>query len=104
VPALERPYIVLLDLNLPQMDGFSVLKKIRADPDLCDIPVFALTTSTRDDDKAAAYELGVVAYLPKGLLGEDCEDLVSQVKANWSTVPTHAHTSLRRTFDQSSAR
>lgn len=60
-----RPGIVLLDLNMPGIDGRETLRIIRADPTIRRIPVVILTTSTADDDIAASYEAGANAYIVK---------------------------------------
>ena len=63
--ALARPYVVLLDLNLPQLSGLELLAELRADPALADTVVFVQTTSLDEADQAAAYALSVAGYLPK---------------------------------------
>ena len=60
-----RPDIILLDLNLPQKDGFSVLVDIKNDPQLRTIPVVVLTTSSNPDDILKAYELHASFYIKK---------------------------------------
>jgi CheY-like chemotaxis protein len=60
-----RPDIVLLDLNLPRMDGREVLEEIKADPLLKQIPVVALTTSSDEADVVSCYAAGANAYLTK---------------------------------------
>ena len=62
---LARPYLVLLDLNMPRMDGIEFLKELRKDDDLKKSIVFVMTTSDADEDKVAAYNLGVAGYLLK---------------------------------------
>jgi CheY-like chemotaxis protein len=62
---LPRPAVVLLDLNMPGIDGRETLRIIRADPRIRRIPVVILTTSTADDDIAASYEAGANAYIVK---------------------------------------
>jgi len=57
--------LVLLDLNLPQLDGREVLAAIKGDPRLKSIPVVVLTTSKSEDDVTRAYELGANCYLTK---------------------------------------
>ncbi len=59
------PDIVLLDIILPQMDGFTVLKSLKADPKLKDIPVVLLTNLGQDGDVKKGIELGAVDYLIK---------------------------------------
>ena len=60
-----RPDVVLLDLNLPKMDGREVLKRIRMDPALRSIPVIVLTTSGAEGDVAGAYAERADSYLQK---------------------------------------
>ena len=60
-----RPHLVLLDLNLPRMDGRQVLKEIKGDPELRSIPVVVLTTSEADEDILRSYELHANAYVTK---------------------------------------
>ena len=60
-----RPDLVLLDLNLPRMDGRQVLEAIKSDPDLASIPVVVLTTSENEDDVLHSYSLHANAYVTK---------------------------------------
>ena len=62
---LLRPFIVLLDLNLPRMDGLEFLKDLRTDEELKKSIVFIMTTSDADEDKVKAYNLGVAGYILK---------------------------------------
>ena len=62
---LPRPFIVLLDLNMPRMDGIEFLKEVRKDDELRKSIVFIMTTSNADEDKVAAYNLGVAGYILK---------------------------------------
>ncbi|MCB1154709.1 response regulator [bacterium] len=62
---LPRPCIVLLDLNMPRMDGLEFLRELRADPELSSVVVFALTTSTASRDRAEAYRHQVAGYIAK---------------------------------------
>lgn len=61
----KRPDLVLLDLNMPRMDGREVLEAIRADPKLSMIPVVVLTTSESDVDVLHSYKLNAAAYIAK---------------------------------------
>jgi CheY-like chemotaxis protein len=61
----ERPSLVLLDLNMPQLDGLGVLDAIRADAALHDIPVVMLTTSREQSDIQACYQRGANGYVVK---------------------------------------
>lgn len=66
---VERPVIVLLDLNMPRMDGFEFLHALRADPGLRDLVVFVLTTSASDADRTRAYHENIAGYLVKSSIG-----------------------------------
>lgn len=67
---LLKPYLILLDLDLPGGDGMRFLDALRSDPHLRRSIVFALSNSTRDEDKAAAYERRVAGYLVKDSLAQ----------------------------------
>lgn len=62
---LKPPYLILLDLKLPRMDGFAFLAELRNDPLLCRTPVIVLTTSNHEADVEAAYAHHVAGYLVK---------------------------------------
>jgi CheY-like chemotaxis protein len=66
---LETPVIVLLDINMPGMDGFQVLDRMRADTELGGTVVFILSTSRREQDLARAYAGHVAGYMVKSSLG-----------------------------------
>ena len=61
----KKPDIILLDILLPKMDGFSVLKELKADPSVKNIPVILLTNLGQKDDVAKGLEAGAVDYLIK---------------------------------------
>ncbi|ATA29403.1 serine phosphatase [Mycobacterium lepraemurium] len=60
-----RPDLILLDLNLPKYDGRQLLEKIKSDPDLAQIPVVALTTSSAEEDILKSYKLRANTYVTK---------------------------------------
>ncbi|MAG58385.1 MAG: two-component system response regulator [Planctomycetes bacterium] len=60
-----RPHILLLDLNMPKVDGRGVLLEIRKDPQLRRLPVVVLTTSREEEDILRSYDLGVNSYISK---------------------------------------
>ena len=62
---LPRPYLILLDLNMPRMGGIEFLQELRRDEDLKKSIVFVMTTSGADEDKVKAYDLGVAGYILK---------------------------------------
>jgi CheY-like chemotaxis protein len=90
-----RPDFVLLDLNLPRMDGREVLVHIKEDPLLSSIPVIILTTSDADADVLKSYELNANAYLKKPVTLEAFESLVRSINDFWLTkvmLPQHSPT------------
>lgn len=74
---LPRPYLILLDLSLPKMDGFAFLQALRQDPILKTSIVFAVTGSKADADKRKTYQQGIAGYLPKGNVGERFQELAA---------------------------
>jgi CheY-like chemotaxis protein len=83
--AAPRPDFILLDLNLPRMDGREVLVHIKEDPDLRTIPTIILTTSEADADILKSYELNANAYLKKPVTLEAFEALVRSINDFWLT-------------------
>lgn len=69
--------LVLLDLNLPRMDGRGVLEAIRSDPDLRSLPVVVMTTSDNDRDVLESYQMGANCYITKAV---DFEEFVRAVR------------------------
>jgi chemotaxis family two-component system response regulator Rcp1 len=80
-----RPDFILLDLNLPRMDGREVLARIKADASLRTIPTVILTTSEAATDVLRAYELNANAYLKKPVTLEAFESLVASINDFWLT-------------------
>ena len=65
-PALSpTPGIILVDLNMPRMDGRTAIQALKADPALCHIPIIVLTTSSAEEDIFRSYALGVSSYITK---------------------------------------
>lgn len=83
---VQRPYLILLDLNMPRMSGLEFLKELRADEKLRDSIVFVLTTSDDDRDIVAAYEQNVAGYILKSSAGSDFVNLVSMLDMFWRFV------------------
>lgn len=69
------PEVILLDLNMPRMNGIEFLTELRSSPQLQDIPVFITTTSSMDVDRLSAENLGVSGYILKPLDFETSSDL-----------------------------
>ena len=78
-----RPHLILLDLNMPKLDGRQVLERIKADPALLKIPVVVLTTSRHDEDVARCYELGCNSFISKPVEIHDFLDAVRQLSCYW---------------------
>ncbi|MFK7737476.1 MAG: response regulator [Pirellulaceae bacterium] len=85
-PKLSRPYLILLDLNMPKMSGLEFLEEVRNDASLRDSIVFVLTTSDADRDKLMAYEKNVAGYIVKSRVGEDFVNLVNVIDHYWRYV------------------
>ena len=81
-----RPGLVLLDLNLPKMDGREVLKEIKQDPDLKSIPVVILTTSEAEEDIVKTYELHANCYITKPVDFEQFMKVVRSIQDFWVTI------------------
>lgn len=83
---LPRPYLILLDLKMPRMDGIQFLREIRRDERLSDSIIFVLTTSNSDEDKVAAYKQHIAGYLLKSDAGEGFLKLVKMLERFVVTV------------------
>jgi len=81
-----RPDLVLLDLNLPKMDGREVLKRMKTDPGLMTIPVVILTTSQADVDVLAAYEYHANCYIQKPVDLTRFLAVIAAIETFWLTV------------------
>jgi two-component system, chemotaxis family, response regulator Rcp1 len=81
-----RPDLILLDLNMPRMDGREVLGVIKADADLRRIPVIILTTSQSEDDIAEAYSLAANCYVAKPVDLDEFLDVVRAIDDFWLTL------------------
>lgn len=75
---IPRPYLILLDLNLPRMNGIEFLQVLRQDSALQDSTVLVLTTSERKQDKTAAYNAQVAGYFVKSDITEELVGVIKQ--------------------------
>jgi CheY-like chemotaxis protein len=80
------PDLILLDLNLPRMDGREVLAEVKNDPRLCSIPVVVLTTSQAEEDVLRSYQLHANAYVSKPVDFEQFINVVRQIDDFFVTV------------------
>lgn len=85
-PPLHRPYLILLDLNMPRMNGIEFLTELRKDPALRDSIVFVLTTSNRDTDIVRAYDKLIAGYMVKAKAGEDFMELIGMLDHYWKII------------------
>ena len=83
---LPRPYLIILDINMPRMNGIELLEKIRADENYHDSIVFVLTTSTDDKDKFEAYNLNVAGYMLKSDMGASFIRAIELVERYWKVI------------------
>jgi CheY-like chemotaxis protein len=83
-----HPDLILLDLNLPRMDGREVLQEVKTDPVLRRIPVVVLTTSRADADVMKAYDLHANCYISKPVDFRQFMDVVESIEGFWLTVVT----------------
>jgi len=89
---IPKPYIILLDINMPRMNGLEFLEAIRADEDLTQAVVFVLTTSKSDEDIMAAYREHVAGYLLKQRMDNDFMQVISLLDHYWRVIelpPAH---------------
>lgn len=83
-----RPDLILLDLNLPRMNGRELLAKIKADEGLKPIPVVVLTTSKQEEDIIESYSLHANCYITKPVDFEKFTGVVGKIEQFWFTVVT----------------
>jgi len=81
--ARELPAVVLLDLNLPLIDGLEVLRRIRANPRTKLLPVVVLTTSREEQDMIESYKLGANSYVRKPVSFAEFSAAVAQLGVYW---------------------
>ncbi|MFG1677682.1 response regulator [Micromonospora sp. NPDC049282] len=89
----QRPDVILLDLNMPRMDGRQVLGEVKQDENLRTIPIVVLTTSNADTDVVSSYTLQANAYVTKPIDLDDFNDVVRRIDEFFGRVvvlPKHA--------------
>ena len=84
--ATDLPAVVLLDLNLPKLNGREVLQEIRSDPATRSLPVVVLTTSAEPFDVDKVYALGANSYIQKPVEFDQFVEAVRQIDAYWLTL------------------
>jgi CheY-like chemotaxis protein len=84
--AIAQPYLILLDLNMPRMNGVEFLRELRADPAIQNSVVFVLTTSSSEKDIVESYALNVAGYIVKSHVGPDFVHLLDLLGCYWRVV------------------
>lgn len=82
----ELPILIFLDLNMPGLDGRSLLKEVKAAPHLKQIPVVVLTTSNASQDVNECYQLGAATYVQKPLDFASLSNVIKTMKDYWFSV------------------
>jgi CheY-like chemotaxis protein len=85
-PPLSKPIIILLDLNMPRMNGFEFLEALRKDQELHSTIVFVLTTSKSDEDRARAYAANIAGYIVKTDAGRTFSNAMEMLDLYWQVV------------------
>ena len=83
---VSSPYVILLDLQMPRMNGLEFLDKIRSDPKLHDSVIFVLTTSKAEEDIAASYSQHIAGYFVKDASGKSFMNIVDLLQGYWKIV------------------
>ncbi|MFK8067008.1 MAG: response regulator [Gammaproteobacteria bacterium] len=83
---IPSPNLLLVDLNMPRMDGIELITELRNDPAFNKTVVFVLTTSKSEEDKIAAYDLNVAGYLFKSSVGGDFMEVINMLDHYWRVV------------------
>ena len=84
IPLANR--IILLDINMPRMDGIEFLRELRADPELSSTTVVVLTTSNEDRDRVHAYELNVAGYILKPVTFVSFVESMTMLNKYWTLM------------------
>ncbi|MGI9260369.1 MAG: response regulator [Gammaproteobacteria bacterium] len=83
---MKRPFLILLDINMPRMNGLELLRMIRHDENFHNTIVFVLTTSTDEKDKFEAYNLNVAGYMLKSDMGTSFIRAIEMVEQYWKVI------------------
>lgn len=82
----DVPRAVFLDLKLPKVDGIEVLRAVKGDPRLCDVPIVIITSSAEERDRVESYRLGVNSYIVKPIVFESFARTIAEVGYYWVAV------------------
>jgi len=92
----ELPGIILLDLNMPRLDGREALREIKADPRLRRVPIIVLTTSKTEEDILRTYDLGVSSFIVKPVTFDGLVDTVRTLGRYWFEIVELPHGAERQ--------
>ena len=81
---ISTPFVILLDVNMPRMNGFEFLKELRADEALAHVPVFILTTSDTQEDVDTAYGFNVCGYIVKPVAMDKMLEALATLNMYWT--------------------
>jgi CheY-like chemotaxis protein len=88
----RRPELILLDINMPRMNGFEVLEFLKGDANLCSLPVIMLTMSSREEDILRSYRSGACSYICKPINLDEFVGICNEFARYWtlvSRIPFH---------------
>lgn len=91
-----NPAVIMLDIKMPKVDGLTVLKTIKKDKDMMNIPIVMLTSSREDRDLSECYDLGVNAYVVKPVNFDEFVAAVSKVGLFWGVLNEPPPGSVKR--------
>jgi CheY-like chemotaxis protein len=83
---LPRPGLILLDLNMPRKDGREVLKELKSDPNLRQIPIVVLTTSKAEEDIFRSYDLGANSFIIKPVTFSSLVEVMKTIGKYWFEI------------------
>ena len=81
-----RPGLILLDLSMPKMDGREALAELKRDPELRQIPVVVMTTSSAEEDVCRSYDLGASSYVTKPVTFTRLVDVMQAIERYWFEI------------------
>jgi two-component system, response regulator len=82
----ETPGLILLDLNMPKLDGREALEQIKKDPALCGIPIIVMTTSQAEEDIYRSYDLGANSFISKPVTFDGLVDVIKSLGEYWFQI------------------
>ena len=83
---IQKPYVILLDINMPRMNGIELLQVIRGDALLHDSIIFVLTTSKAEEDLKAAFKNNVAGYIVKSEIEDGFQGMLKMIENYWRVV------------------